>query len=119
MTRTAVGGLSLIGGSLALALGARGFDRDPERREEARRRGIDAADSLAEALDRAEVVFLAVPTSETPALLTQAAALAPGALISTNGSSPRNTSWPTATRTSSSANEGSGLSNGHRVTRSI
>lgn len=82
MTRAAVAGLGLIGGSLALALGARGYDRDAERRLQARRRGIDAADSLAQALDRADVVFLAVPTSETPPLLAQVAGLAPGALIS-------------------------------------
>lgn len=82
MTRTAVAGLGVIGGSLALALDARGFDRDPEKRRLARHRGIDAAETLAHALDRADVVFLAVSTEETPALLAQAVSLRAGALFS-------------------------------------
>jgi prephenate dehydrogenase len=82
MTRAAVAGLGLIGGSLALALRARGFDRDPETRRLARLRGIDTADALAEVLRGADVVFLAVSTEETPALLAEAVALAPGALFS-------------------------------------
>ena len=79
--RVAVVGLGLIGGSAALALGARGYDRDPGARARARDRGIDAAESLPEAVRRAEVVLIAVSTEETPALLLQAAAAAPDALL--------------------------------------
>ncbi len=82
MTRVAVAGLGLIGGSLALALRARGFDRDPERRRIARDRGIDVAESLAAAADEARVVFLAVSTGDTADLLAEAAAVTPGALFS-------------------------------------
>jgi len=53
MSQTAVVGLGLIGGSAALAAGARGFDRDAGVRERARGRGIAVADSLAAALDGA------------------------------------------------------------------
>src|SRR5207249_2629847 len=81
LMRVAVVGLGLIGGSAALALGARGYDRDPGARARARDRGIDAAESLPEAVRRAEVVLIAVSTEETPALLLQAAAAAPDALL--------------------------------------
>ena len=81
MTRAAVVGLGLIGGSVALGAGARGWDRDAAVRERARRRGIDAADSLAEAVAGAGLVVAAVPTSETAALLREIAALAPGAIL--------------------------------------
>lgn len=82
MSRYAVAGLGLIGGSLALALGARGWDRDPEARRRARAKGIDTADSLEAALAGADVAFLAVPTGQTPALLSEAAGARPGALLS-------------------------------------
>jgi prephenate dehydrogenase len=82
VSRFAVAGLGLIGGSLALALNARGWDRDPEARRRARDRGIDAAESLAEALAEVDVVFLAVATRETPGLLLEAAAARPQALFS-------------------------------------
>jgi prephenate dehydrogenase len=82
VSRIAVAGLGLIGGSLALALGARGYDRDPEVRRRARERGIETADSLGSALDGADFVFLAVSTAETPGLLAEAAAARPGALFS-------------------------------------
>ena len=82
MSGFAVAGLGLIGGSLALALPARGFDRDPAARRRARERGIRCEESLAAALEGADVVFLAVPTAQTPALLSEAAALRPGALFS-------------------------------------
>ena len=81
MTRAAVVGLGLIGGSAALALEARGYDRDAGARSRARERGIDAAGSLGEAVRGSDVVLLAVSTSETPALLREAAAAAPEALI--------------------------------------
>ena len=80
--RAAVVGLGLIGGSAALGLRARGWDRDGRARELARSKGIDARESLEEALRDAEVVLLAVPTSEVPALLQRSASLAPGALLS-------------------------------------
>jgi len=79
--RVAVLGLGLIGGSAALALEARGYDRDAAARTRARERGIDTVESLAEAVKGTEVVLLAVPTSETPALLREAAAAAPDALF--------------------------------------
>ncbi len=77
----AVVGLGLIGGSAALALRARGYDRDAGTRSRARDCGIDAAESLAQAVRGAGVVLLAVSTGETPALLREAAAAAPDALI--------------------------------------
>ena len=79
--RVAVLGLGLIGGSAALALEARGYDRDAAARARARERGIDAVESLAEALKGAEIALLAVSTGETPALLREAAAAAPNALF--------------------------------------
>ena len=79
--RAAVVGLGLIGGSAALALEARGYDRDARTRARARERGIEAAESLWEAVRGAEVVLIAVPTDETPALLLQTAAAAPAALL--------------------------------------
>ncbi|HWZ84627.1 MAG TPA: prephenate dehydrogenase/arogenate dehydrogenase family protein [Thermoanaerobaculia bacterium] len=81
MSRAAVVGLGLIGGSVALGAGARGYDREDGVREHARRRGIDAVDSLAEAVAGADLVVTAVPTDETPALLRAVAALAPGAVL--------------------------------------
>jgi prephenate dehydrogenase len=81
MTRAAVVGLGLIGGSAALALRARGYDRDAGARSEARERGIDVVDSLAEAVRGSDVVLLAVSTGETPALLREAAVAAREALI--------------------------------------
>ena len=81
MTRAAVVGLGLIGGSAALALQARGYDRDAGARLRARERGIDTAESLAEAVRGSDVVLLAVSTGETSALLREAAAAAPDALI--------------------------------------
>ena len=41
MSRTAVVGLGLVGGSVALAARACGYDRNPGAREAARRRGIE------------------------------------------------------------------------------
>jgi prephenate dehydrogenase len=89
MTRVAVAGLGLIGGSIALAYGARGWDRERAARDAARRVGIDARDSLAEALEGAEVVFAAVPTAETPRALIEISAAAPGALLTDTASLKR------------------------------
>lgn len=80
--RAAVIGLGAIGGSAALGLAARGWDRDERARDLARSRGIDARGTLEEALDGAEVVLLAVPTRETGALLARCASLRPEALFS-------------------------------------
>jgi prephenate dehydrogenase len=82
VSRYAVAGLGLIGGSLALALGARGWDRDPEVLRRARAKGIEPADSLEGALAAADVAFLAVPTGQTPALLAEAVRAQPAALFS-------------------------------------
>lgn len=81
MTRAAVVGLGLIGGSVALAAKARGWDRDGAVRESARRRGIDTADSLEEALDGAALVVTGVSTADTPALLAEIAPCAPDAVL--------------------------------------
>jgi prephenate dehydrogenase len=81
MTRVAVVGLGLIGGSVALGARARGWDRDAAVRDKAHRRGIDAADSLTDAVDGAGLVVAAVPTTETAALLGEVARLAPRAIL--------------------------------------
>ena len=86
MTRVAVVGLGLIGGSAALALGARGFDADPEARARARARGIETFETLAETLDGAEIALTAVPTAATPQLLRDIASLAPDAILTDSAS---------------------------------
>ncbi len=86
MTRVAVVGLGLIGGSIALAYQARGYDRDRAAREAARRVGIDARDSLAEAAADAEVVFAAGSTADVPRLLAELGSAAPGAILTDTAS---------------------------------
>ena len=86
MTRVAVVGLGLIGGSAALALEALGYDRAPEARAGARRKGIRVAETLAEAVEGAEIVVTGVSTAETPALLREISALAPGVLLTDTAS---------------------------------
>ena len=86
MSRTVVVGLGLIGGSIALGAGGRGYDRDPSVRERARRRGIGVEDDLAAALEGADLVVLAAPTAAIPDLIAEAARLAPGAVL-TDGAS--------------------------------
>jgi prephenate dehydrogenase len=81
MSRTAVVGLGLIGGSIALGARARGFDIDAAVRERARRRGVTVAERLPDALEGAELVVLAAPTAAIPALLAEAAAVAPEAVL--------------------------------------
>lgn len=83
---TAVVGLGLIGGSAALALGARGFDVDPATRERARSMGIDARETLREAVEGAAVVVAAVSTNATVRLLPKLAAAAQGALLTDTAS---------------------------------
>jgi prephenate dehydrogenase len=77
----AVIGLGLIGGSAALALRARTYDRNPKVRTRARELGIRVTESVADAVRGAELVMVAVPTSENPAVLREAARLAPAALL--------------------------------------
>ena len=89
MSQTAVVGLGLIGGSLALAAGARGYDRDPDVRARARGLGIDAADSLEAAVADAEIVVTAVPTVLTPEVLRALSALAPDAVLTDTASQKR------------------------------
>jgi prephenate dehydrogenase len=89
VTRAAVVGLGLIGGALALALRARGYDRDASVRERARERGIDALDSLEEAAEGAGVVVTAVSTSETVALLSAIHRAAPRAVLTDTASLKR------------------------------
>ena len=86
MSGTAVVGLGLIGGSFALAAGARGYDRDPDVRARARARGIETADSLEAAVAGAGIVVTAVPTALTPDLLRALSVLAPGAVLTDTAS---------------------------------
>ncbi len=79
--RSAVVGTGLIGGSIALALGAAAWDRSAGVRERARRRGVRASETLEEALHGAEIVVVAVSGRDTPDVLRAAAAHAPGALF--------------------------------------
>jgi prephenate dehydrogenase len=89
MTRVAVAGLGLIGGSLALALKARGYDADPSVREAARRRGIEVADSLADAVAGADVAVAAVSTDATMPLLVEISRAAPSAVLTDTASLKR------------------------------
>lgn len=77
----AVIGLGLIGGSAALALRARSYDRNPKVRSRARELGIRVTDTVKDAVRGAELVLVAVPTSENPSVLREAAHLAPAALL--------------------------------------
>lgn len=86
MSRSAVVGLGLIGGSFALAAGARGYDRDAGVREGARARGIETADSLEEAVAGADIVVTAVATALTPELLRELSAIAPEAVLTDTAS---------------------------------
>ncbi|MBK5289578.1 MAG: prephenate dehydrogenase [Acidimicrobiia bacterium] len=72
-------GTGLIGGSIGLALTAsgmtvRGFDADAERAERARELGAIAtvAGSIAEAVDGADVVIVAVPVGKVAAVVVDA-----------------------------------------------
>jgi prephenate dehydrogenase len=89
LSRVAVVGLGLIGGSLALAARARAFDRDTRVAAKARKRGIDVSDGLAEAVADASIVVTAVPTAATPALVREILALAPDVLVTDTASVKR------------------------------
>lgn len=96
MTRLAVIGLGLIGGSLARALRAAGqvsaisgYDPDPLQRQRALEMGVvdRAADDAAGAAHGADVVVLAVPVLHTAeAAMAIRAGLAPGAILTDVGS---------------------------------
>jgi prephenate dehydrogenase len=87
VSRAAVVGLGLIGGSIALAGEAKGWDRDAAARGLARERGIDARESLEEALAGVSLVFLAIPTREVVATLPSVAALAERGAVLTDAAS--------------------------------
>src|SRR5438309_338347 len=82
--RVAVLGVGLIGGSIGLAARRRpgtevsGFDPDPSNLERGLAVGaLDrSAESVAEAVDGAELVFCAAPVGELPALALEALAAA-------------------------------------------
>jgi cyclohexadieny/prephenate dehydrogenase len=97
ITRVAIIGLGLLGGSTGLAIKARcpqiattGFDRDPAVRAKAAERGLvgQVCDTAADAVANADLVILCVPVG---AMGAAASALAPGlaphAIISDVGSS--------------------------------
>jgi len=86
VSRPAVVGLGVIGGSFALAAGARGYDRDAGVRDRARARGIETADSLEAAVAGARIVVTAVPTALTPELLRALSAIAPEAVLTDTAS---------------------------------
>jgi prephenate dehydrogenase len=96
--RIAVIGVGLIGGSLALAARARtgatvtGYDRRPEALALATERGAlhHAAGSVAEALEGAQVAFVAVPVGTLPELVTEVLAAAlPDCVVTDVGSTKR------------------------------
>jgi prephenate dehydrogenase len=88
MSRIAVVGLGLIGGSIAAGLrraghGVRGFDNAPGRPSVACERALvdDAAETLGDCVRDAEVVILATPVSAILALLPVVDALAPSEAV--------------------------------------
>jgi prephenate dehydrogenase len=97
--RVAVVGVGLIGGSFALALKQAkacaqivGFGRDPRNTKLALERGVvDAvAENIAEAVRGADLVLLATPVAQYPAVLAALApALAAGTLVTDAGSTKR------------------------------
>ncbi|MFN7570294.1 MAG: prephenate dehydrogenase [Betaproteobacteria bacterium] len=99
MTRLALIGVGLIGGSAALAFkraekveSVAGFDADPAACAEALARGVidRAAGSVADAVRAADLVLLAVPVGATTAVLAEVAAAVPAhAVITDVGSTKR------------------------------
>jgi len=89
VTRVAVVGLGLIGGSFALASNARGYDHRASVRETARRRGIDVADTLGEALAGAEIAVTAVPADASADLLLELSRMAPSLILTDTASVKR------------------------------
>lgn len=95
MTRVAILGTGLIGGSLGLALSqaggyeVKGYDPDPDTRARAQERGaaLESFGSPGLAVAGAEVVVLACPISVTSRLMTDIAGrLAEGAVVTDVGS---------------------------------
>jgi cyclohexadieny/prephenate dehydrogenase len=97
ISRVAIIGLGLLGGSIGLAVKARGlsmatagYDRDPDVRAKAAARGLvgQVCDTAAEAVAGADLVILCVPVGAMgDAASALAPGLAPGAIISDVGSS--------------------------------
>ena len=87
--RVSVIGLGLIGGSLALGTRARGYDRDPSVRARARARGVDAAETLADAVRDADVVVAAVPPPALGPVLADVAQVVPTGVLTEVTSSKR------------------------------
>ena len=95
--RVAIIGLGLLGGSIGLAIQARGlaiatagYDRDPTVRERAAERGLveQVCNSAADAVTDADLVILCVPVGAMGAAARDLApGLAPNAIISDVGSS--------------------------------
>jgi len=95
VARLAVVGTGLVGTSVALAAGrtgtrTRGFDSDPGVLERAAARGaLEPSASLAEALSDAELVVVAVPVGAAPAVVREALAAAPDAVVTDVASTKR------------------------------
>jgi len=97
ISKVALVGLGLLGGSIGLAIKEHasgitttGFDRDPDVRDAAKRRGLvdQVCDSIGSAVAEADLVILCVPVGameETAAAMADA--VPPGAIISDVGSS--------------------------------
>ena len=97
INRLAVIGVGLIGGSLALALKAKGAVNEVigySNHEHSRQQALDlgvidvAADSIAEAVAQADMIFVAVPMGAMASVLNDIAPhLKPGMIITDGGSS--------------------------------
>lgn len=80
-------GVGLVGGSIALGLRSAGYDvvvydTDAETRSVALRQGFNVADSPAQAVARAEVVFISVPLENVqPLALMIRSSLLPGCIV--------------------------------------
>lgn len=80
LARAAVVGTGLIGGSVLLrlrdaGLDVAGWDPDPGARRQVRDRGVDAPDTVEEAVTGRDVVFLCGPLPTLPATLARVAAV--------------------------------------------
>ncbi|MEM7688967.1 MAG: prephenate/arogenate dehydrogenase family protein [Pseudomonadota bacterium] len=99
ITRVAIIGLGLLGGSIGLAIAQRapqitatGYDRNPDVREMAKARALvnDVCDTAAEAVASADLVILCVPVGAMEAAARELAPHLPaGAIISDVGSSKK------------------------------
>jgi prephenate dehydrogenase len=95
VARLAVVGTGLVGTSVALAAGrtgtrTRGFDADRSVLQRAAARGaLEPSASLAEALADAELIVVAVPVGAAPAVVREALAAAPDAVVTDVASTKR------------------------------